>query len=272
MNIILNPGTLAVVILVVTLASSMVTLLFLTLRVRFIRASAHPRHCGHCHSLLLVRGVRRPPETVTLQGYLSRPCLATQVGTVVGESHEMQLEKQGFRLARSLATPTSLQLGETKKSIAESCEGQYQENRTVLIASRFSPSSDINVHSEYPFKRICSTRKKSCQRLYCPPGTQPAHGWLDISQMCKTVLSRISPRSSKEGNFVQENFDCTKLNRRETPIDHNYIYPLNDVERYRAFVLKTKIEASSVGITNQCNQTTRMSWGSTLPEYKEFLV
>ena len=62
---------------------------------------------------------------------------------------------------------------------------------------------------------------------------------------------------------------------------HNYIHPLNDVERYNALVLKTNIQpqlppSSPYGYLTKGGDLhtpgNRQSWGSTLPEYNEFLI
>eukprot|EP00092_Neocalanus_flemingeri_P108788 GFUD01139726.1.p1 GENE.GFUD01139726.1~~GFUD01139726.1.p1 ORF type:complete len:533 (-),score=170.64 GFUD01139726.1:22-1620(-) len=129
---------------------------------------------------------------------------------------------------------------------------------------------------------------------------------LDISQMCRTVLSHISPRQgdNKAGlektehsvtvvgdhDQVGENYEVKELEQPVASLPHKYIHPLNDVKRYQELVRRTSSQSQlpptspynyvmdctgyrkEGGDQNLNTPGNRQSWGSTLPQYNEFLI
>ena len=311
MNITMNLGTLAVVVLVVTMTSCLVALLWLCIWTR--AGTSHSLHCGHCHSLLAVRDVNKAPESLPV--YSPRFCLVPpyiprqQYEAVVGGGglHQSAVDSY-LRLAgensehgrelkiiytKDQSSSTSPVPG-TKGFLVSYPMDVSVKTSKIKTPSYLRDSDSIIVPSKHKmFQRTCSTRKKCLPRLRRPCVEQSEPGWLDISQMCRTVLSKISPRQrsntcnddrleavrtgySKVNPGPLEHIGIT--NRQEDPINHNYVYPLNDVERYNALVLEMKNKIIPTPTPSQRElypdkkTNNRKSWGSTLPEYTEFLI
>jgi len=291
LDVLISPGTCAVVVLLVMTGSCIVATLCLYLRRR--TAAAHEMHCGHCHTLLAVQGVRTAPVELP-----PIPCL---VNNDVLKSQELLAgQRNGLYQAAmhsystpggntgpvegrdySKENPTILMIPESKElePVFITTMSQKISQTQLLMKDR-----SLIVHPKLPFQRICSTRKKVFPQYRCPPyegeGVQAEQHWLDISQMCRTVLSRISPRQrlSKPDGLPLTTAAEEAKNRHVAPYVHNYIHPLNDVERYNALVLEANSQAhvpsSPYGyiVGGGLKRTNRMSWGSTLPEYAEFLI
>lgn len=305
MNILLNLGTLAVVVLVVTTATCLAVLLCLTVWTR--TGTSHPLHCGHCHSLLALRGVIKAPVALPVSS--PRLCLvpqhlpSQQVETVAVDGGgvlprtPVSAELHGHEPHRIIATrdptiSTHSIPGTDSFQVGHSIDIEGKSLR-IMSPSYLRKSDSTIVHPKHTmFQRTCSTRKQCLPRLRPRPCLQrPESGWLDISQMCRTVLSKISPRQRSnygcsDDNTRSENMGYSQVKprasevgeinkRQEAPVNYNYVYPLNDVERYEDLVLEINnkiISSPNYGRLDQSKQTNRKSWGSTLPSFTEFLI
>jgi len=309
----LSLGTLAVIVLLVITMSGLVTSLSLYLWFRTV--ASQELHCGHCHSLLALQGVMQPPQSVPLQlppgNYLATvlsPSDQQHMGRSDQYAEYQSATNQRLGMKGAVSNPgyenvnmtvsekpkiTSFHNGMPEPEIEQSVRVGVRFTASPSKMTPFSKQSEsIIVHSKYPFHRTCSTRKKVLPRFHragnVRENSQPQQNWLDISQMCRTVLSRISPRQrfSKSGVMASQTRPVQQVKEEaiEHPVPpHNYIHPLNDVERYNALVLKTNIQSSlppsspygyltKGGDLQLHTAGYRQSWGSTLPEYSEFLI
>jgi len=309
MNIVMNLGTLAVVVLVVTTSTCLAVLLCLNIWTRSTETS-QSLHCGHCHSLLALRGVVKAPESLPVSSpklSLVAPHFPSQQAEAValvggGMLNSSPVNNAGWHghdphriIATRDPTISTHSIPGTDSFLDAYPVNKNRKSSRIMSPSYLRKSDSTIAHPKHTmFQRTCSTRKMRLPRLrHRPCVQQPESGWLDISQMCRTVLSRISPRQRSnygcnEDSTKSENIGCSQLNsreaevivikrRQEAPVNFNYVYPLNDVERYKALVLETNNKMRSSpndGRLDQSNQTNinRMSWGSTLPEYTEFLT
>eukprot|EP00092_Neocalanus_flemingeri_P040839 GFUD01044458.1.p1 GENE.GFUD01044458.1~~GFUD01044458.1.p1 ORF type:complete len:358 (-),score=66.89 GFUD01044458.1:22-1095(-) len=208
------------------------------------------------------------------------------------------------------------------ETVSSRVQGPGQTSRVsfkMTVSSDISPSkkmsfskkSDSNIaRPKHLFHRSCSTRKTVPPNLHLahhgPDKHQIQQPLLDISQMCRTVLSHISPRQGdnkaglektehsvtvvRDHDQVGENYEVRELDQPVVSLPHKYIHPLNDVKRYHELVRRTSSQSQlpptspynyvmdctgyrkEGGDQNLNTPGNRQSWGSTLPQYNEFLI
>jgi len=173
MNIPLNLGTLAVVVLVVTTATCLAVLLCLTVWTR--TGTSHPLHCGHCHSLLALRGVIKAPVALPVSS--PRLCLvpqhlpSQQVETVAVDGGgvlprtPVSAELHGHEPHRIIATrdptiSTHSIPGTDSFQVGHSIDIEGKSLR-IMSPSYLRKSDSTIVHPKHTmFQRTCSTRKQ----------------------------------------------------------------------------------------------------------------